>query len=265
MRLELQLQSNLPSHDSHQAQHLTLQVSPSSKWSLVLPSQQVFESQAFIPSSLQASEVATENLLNSFARLGVHASVSSFVQTCLQFSSVDIFLFSFRAVLLLVSLLQTFNLFCGLLQQILDNGCAYRINGDVYFSVDKFPEYGTLSGRKLEDNRAGERVAVDTRKKHPADFALWKVSICSYACEVSYYWLCHLLDFMHIFISFTFTLSPCQKIKKANNRKYRTPRNMKKRRLFTVYLPFKFYYFSCVVCSSSELHSFLIDTYVFLL
>lgn len=61
-----------------------------------------------------------------------------------------------------------------MIQQIFDNGCGYRINGDVYFSVDKFPEYGKLSGRKLEDNRAGERVAVDTRKKHPADFALWK-------------------------------------------------------------------------------------------
>ncbi|KAF3638458.1 putative cysteine--tRNA ligase, cytoplasmic-like isoform X2 [Capsicum annuum] len=61
-----------------------------------------------------------------------------------------------------------------MIQQILDNGCAYSINGDVYFSVDKFPEYGKLSGRKLEDNRAGERVTVDARKKHPADFALWK-------------------------------------------------------------------------------------------
>ncbi|XP_059288281.1 cysteine--tRNA ligase, chloroplastic/mitochondrial isoform X1 [Lycium ferocissimum] len=61
-----------------------------------------------------------------------------------------------------------------MIRQILDNGCAYRIDGDVYFSVDKFPEYGKLSGRKLEDNRAGERVTVDARKKHPADFALWK-------------------------------------------------------------------------------------------
>lgn len=62
-----------------------------------------------------------------------------------------------------------------LIKQILDNGYAYKVDGDIYFSVDKFPTYGKLSGRKLEDNRAGERVAVDTRKKHPADFALWKV------------------------------------------------------------------------------------------
>ncbi|XP_024956790.1 cysteine--tRNA ligase, chloroplastic/mitochondrial isoform X5 [Citrus sinensis] len=61
-----------------------------------------------------------------------------------------------------------------MITQILDNGFAYRVDGDVYFSVDKFPEYGQLSGRKLEDNRAGERVAVDSRKKNPADFALWK-------------------------------------------------------------------------------------------
>ncbi|CAN0877538.1 Cysteine--tRNA ligase, chloroplastic/mitochondrial [Linum grandiflorum] len=61
-----------------------------------------------------------------------------------------------------------------MINKILDNGCAYRIDGDVYFSVDNFPEYGKLSGRKLEDNRAGERVTVDTRKKNPADFALWK-------------------------------------------------------------------------------------------
>lgn len=63
--------------------------------------------------------------------------------------------------------------------QIIDNDYAYEVDGDVYFSVDKSPTYGKLSGRKLEDNRAGERVAVDTRKRHPADFALWKVRLFS--------------------------------------------------------------------------------------
>ncbi|MBA0696196.1 hypothetical protein Goari_002771 [Gossypium aridum] len=63
-----------------------------------------------------------------------------------------------------------------MIKQIVDNGYAYRVEGDVFFSVENFPEYGQLSGRKLEDNRAGERVAVDSRKRNPADFALWKAS-----------------------------------------------------------------------------------------
>ena len=61
--------------------------------------------------------------------------------------------------------------------QIIDNKCGYTVEGDVYFSVDNFPDYCCLSRRKLDDNRAGERVTVDVRKKNPADFALWKVRI----------------------------------------------------------------------------------------
>ncbi|XP_028094612.1 cysteine--tRNA ligase, chloroplastic/mitochondrial isoform X3 [Camellia sinensis] len=63
-----------------------------------------------------------------------------------------------------------------MIAQIIRNGCAYEVEGDVYFSVDKYPNYCQLSGRKLEDNRAGERVAVDSRKQNPADFALWKAA-----------------------------------------------------------------------------------------
>ncbi|XXG53147.1 hypothetical protein AAC387_Pa03g1294 [Persea americana] len=51
---------------------------------------------------------------------------------------------------------------------------AYVVDEDVFFSIDKSPRYGCLSGQKLEDNRAGERANVDSRKRNPADFALWK-------------------------------------------------------------------------------------------
>ncbi len=51
---------------------------------------------------------------------------------------------------------------------------AYVVDGDVFFSVESFPEYGRLSGRKLEDMEAGRRVEVDLRKRNPFDFALWK-------------------------------------------------------------------------------------------
>ena len=62
----------------------------------------------------------------------------------------------------------------AMVQKLIDNGYAYELEGDVYFSVEKFPEYGKLSGRKLEDMQAGARVEVDQRKANPMDFALWK-------------------------------------------------------------------------------------------
>jgi cysteinyl-tRNA synthetase len=51
---------------------------------------------------------------------------------------------------------------------------AYEVEGDVYFEVRKFSQYGQLSGRNLEELLAGARVEVDPRKKDPMDFALWK-------------------------------------------------------------------------------------------
>ncbi len=60
---------------------------------------------------------------------------------------------------------------------LIERGCAYRAdNGDVYFSVASFPEYGKLSGKRLEDLRAGERVEVDPHKRDPLDFVLWKAA-----------------------------------------------------------------------------------------
>ena len=66
----------------------------------------------------------------------------------------------------------------GMIQMIsalIEKGFAYvAANGDVFYSVNSFEGYGKLSGKSLEDLRAGERVEVDTHKKDPMDFVLWK-------------------------------------------------------------------------------------------
>ncbi len=59
---------------------------------------------------------------------------------------------------------------------LVEKGYAYPLNGDVYYRVNKFPGYGKLSGRKIEDMEAGFRIEVDDRKDHPMDFALWKAA-----------------------------------------------------------------------------------------
>jgi cysteinyl-tRNA synthetase len=61
-------------------------------------------------------------------------------------------------------------------ERLIKNGMAYQVEGDVYFQVKKYPAYGRLSKRKLEDLQAGARVEVDDRKRDPMDFALWKSS-----------------------------------------------------------------------------------------
>lgn len=63
----------------------------------------------------------------------------------------------------------------AMIQTLLDKGYAYQgNNGDVYYAVAKFQGYGKLSGRKLDELRAGERIAVDEVKDDPLDFVLWK-------------------------------------------------------------------------------------------
>ncbi|MFZ5942507.1 MAG: cysteine--tRNA ligase [Bacillota bacterium] len=59
-------------------------------------------------------------------------------------------------------------------RRLIDKGYAYAIDGDVYFSVRKFADYGKLSGRSVDDLLSGARVEVDQRKNDPLDFALWK-------------------------------------------------------------------------------------------
>ncbi|RPI50562.1 MAG: cysteine--tRNA ligase, partial [Chloroflexi bacterium] len=62
----------------------------------------------------------------------------------------------------------------GLVQTLLDRGHAYESSGSVYFDVSSWPEYGKLSGRKVEEQEEGARVAVNPEKQDPADFAVWK-------------------------------------------------------------------------------------------
>ena len=59
-------------------------------------------------------------------------------------------------------------------QKLVDKGYGYEIDDGIYFDIGKFPGYGKLSRLSLEDQQAGARVEVNSQKRHPADFALWK-------------------------------------------------------------------------------------------
>lgn len=61
-----------------------------------------------------------------------------------------------------------------IVQALLDKGYAYETDDGIYFDISKFPDYGKLSGANLEEQLAGARVDINTGKRHPADFALWK-------------------------------------------------------------------------------------------
>jgi cysteinyl-tRNA synthetase len=65
----------------------------------------------------------------------------------------------------------------GMIQILMEKNLAYAApNGDVYYAVHKFPGYGKLSGKSLDDLRAGERVIIDPYKEDPLDFVLWKAA-----------------------------------------------------------------------------------------
>ena len=65
----------------------------------------------------------------------------------------------------------------GMIGTLMEKGYAYAgENGDIYYDVSRFGNYGRLSGKRLEDLRAGERVAVDEAKQDPLDFVLWKAA-----------------------------------------------------------------------------------------
>jgi cysteinyl-tRNA synthetase len=63
-----------------------------------------------------------------------------------------------------------------LIEQLIARGHAYVAGGEVLFDTQSMPDYGRLSGRRLDEQQAGARVAVDAHKRHPGDFVLWKGS-----------------------------------------------------------------------------------------
>lgn len=71
---------------------------------------------------------------------------------------------------------ETISEIISMVEGLIERGYAYELEGDVYYSVEKFAGYGKLSGRTLEDMLAGARVEVDERKRNPMDFALWKAA-----------------------------------------------------------------------------------------
>jgi len=64
----------------------------------------------------------------------------------------------------------------AIIQGLLDKGYAYNTDGNVFFEVNKFKDYGKLSGRVADDSPGVTRVEADSGKRAPADFALWKRS-----------------------------------------------------------------------------------------
>jgi len=64
----------------------------------------------------------------------------------------------------------------ALIETLIEKGFAYQADGDVYFSVRKFPSYGALSRRNLEELQSGARIAPGEKKKDPLDFTLWKAA-----------------------------------------------------------------------------------------
>lgn len=69
---------------------------------------------------------------------------------------------------------ETIDEIISIVEQLIEKGYAYEIDGDVYFSTSKFDEYGKLSHQPLEDLESGARIMVGEIKKEPMDFSLWK-------------------------------------------------------------------------------------------
>ncbi len=63
-----------------------------------------------------------------------------------------------------------------MIQVLIEKGFAYEVDGDVFYAVEKLDDYGRLSGRRLDEMKAGSRIDINDKKRHPMDFTLWKPS-----------------------------------------------------------------------------------------
>ena len=71
---------------------------------------------------------------------------------------------------------ENMDIIIDIVKALVDKGYAYEADGDVYFDVGKFPEYGKLSHQPLDDLKAGARIEVGEKKRDPMDFAVWKAA-----------------------------------------------------------------------------------------
>lgn len=71
---------------------------------------------------------------------------------------------------------ENMDIIIDIVKTLVDKGYAYETDGDVYFDVGKFPEYGKLSHQPLDDLKAGARIEVGEKKRDPMDFAVWKAA-----------------------------------------------------------------------------------------
>jgi len=62
----------------------------------------------------------------------------------------------------------------GMIKELIENGAAYNVDGNIFYNVSSFKSYGKLSGKKIDELEAGARVEVMEEKQNPLDFALWK-------------------------------------------------------------------------------------------
>ena len=131
-----------------------------------------FERQGFKVTHIQNFTDVDDKIIDAAAKAGItwHELADRYIRSYFEvMDSLNI-----RRVDLYPRVSEHMSEIVAMVETLIQKGHAYLVDGDVYFSVQSFAAYGRLSGRELEDMKAGARVDVDDRKRHPMDFALWK-------------------------------------------------------------------------------------------